>query len=37
MKMEIQDGEIVIFTPGMVTKEKAWRIVEYLQALCVES
>ena len=35
--MEIQDREIVIFTPGMVTKEKALRIVEYIRALCVES
>jgi hypothetical protein len=37
MKIEIQDRGIVIFTPGMVTKERAWRIVEYLRALCVES
>lgn len=36
MKMEIQDREMVVFTPGMVIKEKAWKIVGYLQALCVK-
>jgi hypothetical protein len=36
MKMEILDREMMVFTPGIVTKEKAWKIVGYLQALCVE-
>jgi hypothetical protein len=37
MKMEIQDRDMVVFTPGMVNKEKAWKIVPYFRALCVES
>ncbi len=37
MKLEIQDREMVVFTPGMVTEEKAWKIVAYFRAFCVES
>jgi hypothetical protein len=37
MKMETQSREIVIFTPGMATKEKVWMILEYFRAFCGDS
>lgn len=35
--MEIQDREMVVFTPGLGTKEEARKIVAYVRAFCVES
>jgi hypothetical protein len=33
----VRDMGIMVFTPGMVPKKNAWKIVKYLRALCVES
>jgi len=35
--METQDREMVVFTPGMVTGEKAWKIVAYVRTICRKS
>jgi hypothetical protein len=37
MKMKIQDREMVVFTSGLGTEEKAWKVVAYFRAFCVES
>lgn len=37
MKMKIQDREMVVLTLGLGTEEKAWKVVAYFRAFCVES
>jgi hypothetical protein len=36
MKRKIQDRQMVVFTPDRVNEEKAWKLVAYFRAFCVE-